>query len=96
LLAKRAREPDDDGFVLVTSRTNKKRSKKSTSDSTKRGTGDVRNRDKKKPKNLELQDFYRFQIREKKVAKLTDLKKKFEEDRAKIAVLKAQRRFNPY
>lgn len=32
-----------------------------------------------KPKKKELQDFYRFQIRQKKVGELVELRKKFEE-----------------
>ena len=41
-------------------------------------------------------NFYRFQIREEKVKKLDVLRKKFEEDKEKIAAMKAQRKFKPF
>ena len=70
----------------------------------------------------ELQDFYKFQVREGKVkrkltparsfacllllryvvlsvclvAELTDLRRKFEEDKQKVAQMKASRKFKPY
>ncbi|CAG8817060.1 25808_t:CDS:2, partial [Dentiscutata erythropus] len=49
-----------------------------------------------KPKNKELPDFYRFQMRESKRNKHVELRKKFEEDKKKIERLKAARRFKPY
>lgn len=41
-------------------------------------------------------DFYRFQQREKRRSELLDLRQKFEEDKRRIAELKASRRFKPY
>ena len=35
-------------------------------------------------------------MRDEKVKKVENLRKKFEEDRQKIAVMKAQRKFNPF
>jgi ribosomal RNA-processing protein 7 len=90
LREKRSREADEDGFIQV-----KPRGKKKRKEGDKRGTGDTRSRNKKK-KTGELQNFYRFQMRDQKVKKLDDLRKKFEEDRAKIADLKASRKFNPF
>ncbi|ORY98718.1 SSU rRNA processing protein [Syncephalastrum racemosum] len=49
-----------------------------------------------KKKKSELKDFYRFQFREKKQTELQDLRKKFEEDKEKIAKLKQARKFKPY
>ncbi|KAF9295612.1 Ribosomal RNA-processing protein 7 [Mortierella antarctica] len=49
-----------------------------------------------KPKKKELQDFYRFQMREAKRDKLVDLRRKFEEDKVRIEALKVNRRFKPY
>lgn len=60
----------------------------------KRGSGAPRERTKKNDK--ELTNFYRFQIREQKQKKLFDLRKKFEEDREKVAVMKAGRKFKPF
>lgn len=54
----------------------------------------VRSRVKRNSK--ELQNFYRHQIREEKREKLLTLRKKFEEDKAKIALLKSQRKFKPF
>ncbi|TPX72843.1 hypothetical protein SpCBS45565_g00191 [Spizellomyces sp. 'palustris'] len=51
---------------------------------------------KLKPKKKELVDFYRFQMRETKRNQLAELRRKFEEDKLRIASLKANRRFKPY
>ena len=87
---RRSREADEDGFIMPKVRNKKKRKA-----ADKRGTGDVRTRNKK-VKNYELKNFYRFQIREEKVKKLDDLRKKFEQDKEKIAAMKAQRKFKPF
>ncbi|SNX84275.1 related to RRP7 - essential protein involved in rRNA processing and ribosome biogenesis [Melanopsichium pennsylvanicum] len=55
--------------------------------------GFVENKNKK---SQGLQDFYRFQFREKKREQLADLRAKFEADKAKVAQFKAGRRFKPY
>lgn len=60
----------------------------------KRGSGAPRDRVKKDEK--ELTNFYKFQIREQKQKKLFDLRKKFEEDREKVAIMKASRKFKPF
>ena len=39
---------------------------------------------------------YRFQVREEKRERLADLRKKFEEDKARIARMKTQRKFKPF
>jgi ribosomal RNA-processing protein 7 len=54
----------------------------------------VRSRVRRKEK--ELHNFYRHQVREDKREKLVNLRQKFEEDKAKIAQLKAQRKFKPF
>ncbi|KAK0563680.1 hypothetical protein OC861_004675 [Tilletia horrida] len=51
---------------------------------------------KKKSKSKDLEDFYRFQTREKNREKLATLRAKFEEDKAKVAKLKQSRAFKPY
>ena len=60
----------------------------------KRGSGAPRERAKKNDK--ELTNFYRFQIREQKQKKLFDLRKKFDEDKEKVAIMKAGRKFKPF
>eukprot|EP00808_Paulinella_micropora_P017708 g65248.t1 len=90
---KKAREGgpivDEDGFQLVTrKRPAGKRLLPSdvSSESSKQ-------RKKKKKSTLH---FYRFQEREEKRGKLDELRKKFEEDKARIEKLKASRKFKPF
>ncbi|XP_055903485.1 ribosomal RNA-processing protein 7 homolog A [Eupeodes corollae] len=47
-------------------------------------------------KNKELKNFYTFQIRESKMQNVVSLRKKFEEDKNKIEILKKKRRFKPF
>ena len=42
------------------------------------------------------EDFYRFQVREKKKQEINQLLSKFKEDQEKIKVMKMKKRFNPY
>ncbi|KAM3161408.1 Ribosomal RNA-processing protein 7 [Lachancea thermotolerans] len=42
------------------------------------------------------QDFYRFQIRERKKQEISELLKKFKQDQEKIKEMKSKRKFNPY
>jgi len=58
-------------------------------------TGQPRSRNNKKEKK-EKEGFYGFQKAEKQRKELLDLKRKWEEDKAKVEKLKASRRFNPY
>ncbi|KAI0737709.1 ribosomal RNA-processing protein 7-domain-containing protein [Daedaleopsis nitida] len=53
-------------------------------------------RHRKKKEKQEKDAFYAFQIHEKKRKDIIDLKKKFEEDKAKIEKLKESRKFRPY
>ena len=86
---KRQLEVDDDGFVLA--KTTKRR-KLSNSNSRSSGT----QRGRKPKKKYELKNFYRFQMKEEKREKLNELRKKFEEDKAKVAAMKLQRKFKPF
>jgi ribosomal RNA-processing protein 7 len=91
---KRSRESnmDEDGFIQV--RYGKK-SKVSNPDINQRSSNKLRRRNNNK-KLVELTNFYRFQMRENRQNKLMDLRKKFEQDREKVALLKAQRKFKPF
>ncbi|CAD6986258.1 unnamed protein product [Tilletia controversa] len=51
---------------------------------------------RKKSKSKDLEDFYRFQTREKNREKLAQLRAKFQEDKVKVAKLKESRKFKPY
>lgn len=60
-----------------------------------------RNRDdvthvQKKNKAANLEDFYRFQKREKREKKLEELRRKFEEDKIKVERAKEARKFKPF
>uniref|UniRef100_A0A1A9X2K3 RRM domain-containing protein n=1 Tax=Glossina brevipalpis TaxID=37001 RepID=A0A1A9X2K3_9MUSC len=47
-------------------------------------------------KKKELKNFYTFQIRESKMKNILELRKKFEEDKKKIEIIKQTRRFKPF
>jgi len=85
---KRSLEADEDGFTLVKKRKKVKRI------IAKRGNGTQRDHTKKK--SYELKNFYRFQMREERREKLAELRKKFEEDKEKVANMKLNRKFKPF
>jgi len=60
----------------------------------KRG-GAARGRTRNK-KKTELTNFYRFQMREAKRDQLQELRRRFEEDKARVARLREGRRFKPF
>ncbi|MCJ1259710.1 Ribosomal RNA-processing protein 7 [Lignoscripta atroalba] len=82
LLARQRQQPDEEGFITVT-----------------RGgrTGPARQREaqekaeKQKDKQKGLEDFYRFQTREKKKARAGELIKRFEEDKEKVRSMRERR-----
>jgi ribosomal RNA-processing protein 7 len=47
-------------------------------------------------KQTELKGFYRFQITEEKMRDLESLRKKFAEDKERVAKMKEQRKFKPF
>lgn len=57
--------------------------------------GGKRSRKNNKEKK-EKEAFYAFQVHEKKRKELVDLKRRWEEDKAKVEKLKQSRKFNPY
>lgn len=79
--------PDADGFITVT-RTNK-RLKRAGDDAAAAAQPE------KKKKVTELHDFYHFQKHERKREHLQKLRQRFEDDKQRIAAMKAQRRFRP-
>lgn len=61
------------------------------------GTGPQSARDsKKKKKDAELQNFYRFQQKRDRQNKLEGLRQQFEDDKKRVALLKANRKFKPF
>ncbi|TPX50122.1 hypothetical protein SeLEV6574_g01102 [Synchytrium endobioticum] len=87
--------PDEDGFVLVTRASKRKTATDPSSGATVTAAKADEVRDLK-PKKRELQNFYRFQVKEKKMTQLSELRKKFDEDKVRIAALKSGRKFRPY
>ena len=55
-----------------------------------------KNRKKKKKKTTELKNFYAHQIKDEKINHIKELRQKFEEDKAKVAKMKADRKFRPF
>lgn len=81
-------EPDDDGWVTVTQQVKKKPQLEKIDDHGKNK--------KKKKKKKQLVNFYAFQKRESNMEHLAQLRKKFEEDKKRISMMKATRKFKPY
>lgn len=82
-------EADEDGWVTVSS-VKKKKPKLLKVNEFKQQTK------RKKKKQQELVKFYAFQQRQTKIDKLAVLRKKFEEDKKRINMMKASRKFKPY
>ncbi|KAI8886117.1 hypothetical protein K501DRAFT_244607 [Backusella circina FSU 941] len=90
----RMNQMDDDGFTVVV--RHKKQKNTDGSISVAAVSTDMAEAQRHKSKKKELVNFYRFQMRDKKQKELNDLRKRFEEDKAKIAHLKQNRKFKPY
>lgn len=75
LRAKQRQEPDEDGFVMVT---------RGGRNGPARPEVVQEQAEKQKKKRKGLEDFYRFQTREKRKEKAKDLLKKFAEDKETV------------
>ena len=82
LQAKQRQEPDKDGFITVTrgGRTGPARQDVAQEQA-----------EKQKQKQKGLEDFYRFQTREKRKARAGELVRKFEEDKEKVKRMRERR-----
>eukprot|EP00011_Vannellida_sp_DIVA3-517-6-12_P009356 CAMPEP_0114625828 /NCGR_PEP_ID=MMETSP0168-20121206/11466_1 /TAXON_ID=95228 ORGANISM="Vannella sp., Strain DIVA3 517/6/12" /NCGR_SAMPLE_ID=MMETSP0168 /ASSEMBLY_ACC=CAM_ASM_000044 /LENGTH=383 /DNA_ID=CAMNT_0001837111 /DNA_START=36 /DNA_END=1187 /DNA_ORIENTATION=+ len=86
---------DEDGFIMV--RPRKKRHTDGGQTQVQGVKASALRLDaQKKKKSKVLQDFYRFQKHERQRDRIADLRKKFEEDKEKIARMKASRKFRPF
>ena len=85
---KRKNQPDEDGWITVTSRNTKKIPKSKLSKLR------LKKVSRKRKKN-ELLHFYKFQMREDKRDNIIKLQKKFDEDKKKVNAMKLQRKFKP-
>jgi ribosomal RNA-processing protein 7 len=86
---------DEDGFTLVVGSA-----KKTKADilGTMKKKADLESDDAhlKKEKKKEKQDFYRFQIRERKKQEMNQLLSKFKDDQERVKVMREKRKFRPY
>ena len=82
LQARQRQEPDEDGFITVTrgGRTGPARQEVANEQA-----------EKQEQKQKGLEDFYRFQSREKRKARAGELVKKFEEDKEKVKRMRERR-----
>lgn len=78
---------DEDGFKLVTGSDIKRRSDIDPA---------PKPQSSKRRKKLEKNDFYRFQFREQRKQEMSDLLRKYQEDKQKVKELKEKRAFKPY
>ncbi|CAN7983916.1 unnamed protein product [Ixodes hexagonus] len=82
--------PDEEGWITVT-----KYGKRPVIPRTDAVSRKINAAEKKKRSQKELLNFYSFQIRESKMEHIAQLRKKFEEDKRRISLMKASRRFRP-
>ncbi|CCH46456.1 Ribosomal RNA-processing protein [Wickerhamomyces ciferrii] len=85
---------DEDGFTLVVGKNRK--TKKGILENIDNVNKFTQESDDKKKERKEKQDFYRFQIRDRKKMEMNELLKKFREDTERIKELKHKKRFRPY
>ncbi|KNC23592.1 hypothetical protein FF38_10474, partial [Lucilia cuprina] len=76
---------DEDGFQLVVNKNRKRLADMPAPAS-----------EPKKKKSLEKDDFYKFQLRQQRKQEMSDLLKRYQEDKAKVEELKKQKKFRPY
>jgi len=98
--AKKASEqPDEDGFITVAhgSTPSFGVTNDLEEESHHRRKAGKRNRKRKAGSGAdELTDFYRFQMKETRKKEVQDLKKRFEEDLAKVKKMKEERAYRPF
>lgn len=96
-----AEHPDDDGFITVTHNNGPSFGaadglEADGQHSRRRGGKRSRKRKAGGSGADELPDFYRFQMKEKRKGEMQDLKKRFEEDLAKVKKMKEARAYRPF
>jgi len=94
-LKETSEEADEDGWVTVTSKS-KKSARKPNKNNNNNNSDRSRAKAKAVGKNKELLNFYKFQKKEKKEDLIQNLRDKFEEDKKRVASMKAERKFKPY
>ncbi|GLD74451.1 ribosomal RNA-processing protein 7 homolog A [Lates japonicus] len=85
-------QEDEEGWVKVT-RGHKGTKARPHSEAANKRT---LQKEMRKKKRKELMNFYTWQHRNTQKEHIAELRKKFEEDKQRIALLRAQRKFRPY
>ncbi|GEQ67109.1 hypothetical protein JCM33374_g772 [Metschnikowia sp. JCM 33374] len=93
-LQKQTEIVDEDGFTLVVGSHTK--TKAGMLGKQKLLKAKEEEKSKKKSKRKEKDDFYRFQLREKKKTEMNDLLHKFKQDQERVKLMKERKRFRPY
>lgn len=96
LKAAREAAMSDDGWTVVSRHKGRKKNKDSGGTVVAGAAAAIAAEQAANKKPQHLDDFYRFQSREKRRDELLELRKKFQQDKKRIAELRAQRRFRPY
>ncbi|KAJ2234693.1 hypothetical protein H4R99_004014 [Coemansia sp. RSA 1722] len=95
MLAQKQNVPDEDGFITVVRRGRNTRNSDGKNAVVAATVEEAREAAVKK-KEVLFGNMYRFQVRERKRDQLAELRKKFEEDKEKIARMRQARQFRPY
>ncbi|KAI2666835.1 hypothetical protein H4Q32_026544 [Labeo rohita] len=85
-------QEDEEGWVKVTKGSRGVKARPHSETANER----TLQKEKKKKERKELLNFYTWQHRNTQKQHIAELRKKFEEDKQRIAVLRAQRKFRPY
>uniref|UniRef100_A0AAV2KFP8 Ribosomal RNA-processing protein 7 C-terminal domain-containing protein n=1 Tax=Knipowitschia caucasica TaxID=637954 RepID=A0AAV2KFP8_KNICA len=85
-------QDDEDGWVKVTKGHKGAKARPHSEKANQRTLA----KEIRKKKRKELMNFYTWQHRNTQKEHIAELRKKFEEDKQKIALLRAQRKFKPY
>lgn len=96
LAKKRAGEADDEGWVTVT-KHGKKRKAFGAGEAHDQGvlSKEAKKQAKQDKAVANVGNFYKYKKEETKLSKLADLRKKFEEDKKRVAEMKQKRKFKP-
>ncbi|KAJ1752774.1 hypothetical protein LPJ78_002396 [Coemansia sp. RSA 989] len=95
MLSQQQNVPDEDGFITVVRRGRHTKNTDGSVSVTAASADDARAAGSKK-KEVLFGNMYRFQMRERKNNQLLELRKKFEQDKEKIARMRQARQFRPY
>ncbi|CAK7902494.1 ribosomal RNA-processing protein 7 [[Candida] anglica] len=85
---------DEDGFTLVVG--SHRKTKAGIMGKQKLASTVEAEKAQSKLKKKEKEDFYRFQMRQKKKDEMNDLLRKFKEDQERVRVMTEKKRFRPY